>query len=418
LPATPFTTRRSERALDALTFFLADVQDGLGPFLAIYLVRNQDWPASSVGVAMASIVVGTLLVQVPAGGLIDRIYWKRWAVIGAAVVIGICSIVMVAIPTLPVVAVLQALTGASAAVMLPAVAGISLGLVGTARLPQRASRNEAFNHAGNVSAAVLAGAAGTFIGYWSIFYLVALMAALSAGAAFLIRETDIDHAVARGADVGEQHVVRATALFSNRALVYFLLAMFLFHFSNAAMLPLVGQKVSVGLGESAAALMSSCIVAAQIVMIPVALLTGRCADRFGRKPVFLIGFAVLAIRGMAYLASTSPYYLVAVQLLDGVGAGIYGVASVLVISDLTRGTGRFNLAIGALATFAGLGAAASNLAAGVIAEARGYDAGFLFLALVAIAGFAFYIGVIRESRPETAVALSESTAALSTSIDL
>ena len=126
---------RSLRALDALTFFLADVQDGLGPFLAIYLLRIQYWQPSSVGIAMASIVIGTLLAQVPAGGLIDRIHWKRSAVVAAAGLVAVCSIVIVAVPTLPVVAAMQALTGAAAAVMPPAIAGISLGLVGPALAP-------------------------------------------------------------------------------------------------------------------------------------------------------------------------------------------------------------------------------------------------------------------------------------------
>ena len=175
-----FKNRRSLRALDATVFFLADVQDGLGPFLAIYLLRVQSWNPSSVGVAMASMVLGTLTAQIPAGALIDRVRWKRAAVVIGAGVVATCCIVMGAMPTLPIVATMQALVGAAAAIMPPAIAGISLGLVGRKRFPRRTSRNEAFNHSGNVFAAVLAGTVGTLIGYWTIFYLVAMIAAASA----------------------------------------------------------------------------------------------------------------------------------------------------------------------------------------------------------------------------------------------
>ena len=156
------------------------------------------------------------------------------------------------------------------------------------------------------------------------------------------------------------------------------------------MLPLVGQKSSDGLKEGAAVLMSACIIAAQVVMVPVALAASRLAATWGRKPVFLIGFAVLPIRGLLYCLSVNPYYLVGVQLLDGIGAGIFGVVSVLVVADLTKGTGRFNLTQGALATATGIGAGLSNLLAGFVVKAAGFDAGFITLAAIAAAAAIFY----------------------------
>ena len=259
-------------------------------------------------------------------------------------------------------------------------------------------------------AAVLAGVVGTWLGYWAIFYLVAGMAVASAMSVLLIRTRDIDHAVARGAkDRSEQGVESVGALVRDRRLLFFLGAMFLFHFANAAMLPLVGQKVSDGHPETAAALMSACIIAAQVVMVPVALAAGGLADEWGRKKVFMLAFAVLPFRGLAYILSTNPVYLVAVQLLDGIGAGIYGVVGVVVISDLTRGSGRFNLAIGALATVAGLGAAASNLIVGFVAQAGGFNAGFAFLATVAAVGLLFFAVMIPETRIVDAPAVATKT---------
>jgi MFS family permease len=191
------------------------------------------------------------------------------------------------------------------------------------------------------------------------------------------------------------------SLFADRRILTFIASAVLFHFANAAMLPLVGQKSSDGLKDGAAIVMSACIIAAQLVMIPVALAASRLSASWGRKPVFLIGFGVLPIRGLLYCLSVNPIYLVAVQLLDGIGAGIFGVVSVLVVADLTKGTGRFNLTQGALATATGVGAGLSNLLAGFVVKAAGFDAGFIMLAAIAAAGTIFFWLAMPETRPST-----------------
>jgi predicted MFS family arabinose efflux permease len=261
-------------------------------------------------------------------------------------------------------------------------------------------RNEAFNHAGNVSAALLAGWVGDHIAHEGIFYLVAVMAAGTILATWLIRGKDIDYARARGAvEASGQPVsaARLRSLIEDRRIVNFILAVSLFHFANAAMLPLVGQKLTDGKHDDVATDMSACIIAAQLVMIPVSIAASRFADSWGRKPVFLIGFAALPIRGILYALSTNPYYLVSVQLLDGVGAGIFGVVGVLTVADLTRGTGRFNLMQGVLATAVGIGASLSNLLTGFIVYAAGYNAGFLALSAIAAAAAAFYTVAVPET---------------------
>ena len=164
----------------------------------------------------------------------------------------------------------------------------------------------------------------------------------------------------------------------------------MFHFANAAMLPLVGQKLALADRDIGTALMSVCIVAAQIVMVPMAMLVGAKADRWGRKPLFLAGFAILPIRGVLYTLSDNAYWLVGVQLLDGVGAGIFGALFPLVVADLTRGTGRFNVSQGAIGTAQGIGASLSNTVAGFIIVWAGYSAAFLFLGGVAALAFLLY----------------------------
>jgi predicted MFS family arabinose efflux permease len=307
--------------------------------------------------------------------------------------VAVGCVLLYLVPTLAVVVAAQVAIGAAAAIFPPAIAAITLGLVGRALMPKQTGRNEAFNHGGNVVAAALAGGVTYALGYGAMFLLVAGMATASIVAVAMIRESEIDHELARGADDGnEQHgqSIGIRVLFRDRRIGIFILSAVLFHFANAAMLPLVGQKSTDGLKEGAAVLMSACIIAAQVVMVPVALTASRFAESWGRKPVFLIGFTVLPIRGLLYCLGTNPYYLVVVQLLDGIGAGIFGVVSILIVADITKGTGRFNFTQGALATATGLGAGLSNLMTGFVVKAWGFDAGFLTLAAIATAAAIFF----------------------------
>jgi MFS family permease len=164
------------------------------------------------------------------------------------------------------------------------------------------------------------------------------------------------------------------------------------------MLPLVGQKLALQDKNLGTTLMSACIVAAQIVMVPMAMLVGAKADAWGRKPLFLIALSVLTIRGCLYPLSENPYWLVGVQLLDGVGAGIYGAVFPVIVADLMRGTGRFNVAQGAIITAQGIGAALSTTLAGIVVVQAGYSAAFLTLAGVAFVGLALYFFVMPETQ--------------------
>jgi MFS family permease len=190
---------RSLRALDALNIFLADVRDGVGPYLAIYLLATQHWDPASIGIAMSAMGIATVIAQTPAGWLIDTLKQKRLLIVGAALLVGISCAAITAVPTLPFIIGAQALNGIAVAVFPPAVAAITLGLVGPRRFAARMGRNEAFNHGGNVAAAALAGLAGYSLGREWIFYLVAAIGLASAVSVLFIRETEIDHQLARAA---------------------------------------------------------------------------------------------------------------------------------------------------------------------------------------------------------------------------
>jgi predicted MFS family arabinose efflux permease len=267
-------------------------------------------------------------------------------------------------------------------------------MVGPARFAVRVGRNEAFNHAGNVGAAILAGSLGYFMGREWIFYLVAAMAAASMVSVLFIEAEDIDYRLARAAasDRSETQPAAAPigALLRRQPIVMFAASVTLFHFANAAMLPLAGQMLSQGNAANASLYMSACVIAAQLVMIPVSAVAGTLAEKWGRKPIFLVGFAVLPVRGWLYTMSDDPLFIVAVQLLDGIGAGIFGVLWVTVVADLTKGTGRYNFALGAIAAAQGVGASLSNVTAGYVVGTWGYDAAFLMLSAVALAALTVY----------------------------
>jgi predicted MFS family arabinose efflux permease len=308
------------------------------------------------------------------------------------------------------VAATQALAASAGAIFAPAVAAVTLGIVGPKAFASRIGRNEAFNHAGNAVAATLAGVSAYFFGPIVVFWLLAAMAVGSIFSTLSIPAAAIDHHVARGLDDGnkpDDGGDRDTpsgfqVLLTCKPLLIFAAATVLFHFSNAAMLPLVGQKLALVNKDLGTTLMSVCIVAAQVVMVPVAILVGRNADAWGRKPIFAAALAVLALRGALFPLSDNPYWLVGVQLLDGVGAGIFGALFPLVVADLTRGTGHFNVSQGAIATAAGLGGALSAAVAGFIVVAAGYSAAFLFLAAIAAVGLALFVAMMPETGPNAA----------------
>jgi MFS family permease len=381
------------RALDALNFFLADVRDGLGPYLAIYLLTEQKWDEASIGAVMSIAALAGIVAQTPAGALIDSSTAKRALMVAAAIVVTLACLMLPLVHRFELVAATQALAAAAGAIFAPAVAAVTLGIVGPKAFARRTGRNEAFNHAGNAVAAAIAGITAYSFGPIVVFWLLAAMAIASVFAALSIPAGAINHHVARGLDDtaepgSEPHDKPSgfQVLLTCRPLLIFAVATVAFHFANAAMLPLVGQKLALVNRDLGTTLMSVCIIAAQMVMVPVAMLVGRNADRWGRKPIFAVALAVLTVRGALYPLSDNPYWLVSVQLLDGVGAGIFGALFPLVVADLTRGTGHFNISQGAIATAAGLGGALSTAVAGFIIVKAGYSAAFLFLAVVAGAG--------------------------------
>jgi predicted MFS family arabinose efflux permease len=392
-------TQRTLRGLDWLNFLLADVQTGVGPFLAIYLAGYQ-WDEERVGLALTVGGIAGILTQTPAGGLVDFVRSKR-ALVGVAVAALAAGALLIALfPSFWPVMGAQVFIGGTSSVFIPAICAMSLWVVGRAAFDTRQGRNQTFNSAGNVTAAVSMGILGYLVSNRSIFFFVVALAVPTILVLRLIRPEEIDYELARGANDGEKggKAESVRVLFRDRPLVLFLACAVMFHFANAAMLPLLGELLAKGQGRSSMLFMSACVVTTQFVITLLASWSGRKAGAWGRKPLLLIAFGVLPIRGALYTLTSNAALLVTIQVLDGVGAGIFGVVSVLVIADLTRGTGRFNLTLGAISTAVGIGASLSQVIAGGIVHHVGYRAGFLFLAGVASAAFAILYFFMPETR--------------------
>jgi MFS family permease len=401
--------RGANRALDAANFFLADVRDGLGPYLAIYLLTEQKWDEARIGVVMSVATIAGLVAQTPAGALVDASRAKRHIMAIAASIVTAASMSLPFFPSFWPVAISQGVAHAAGAIFPPAIAAVSLGIVGHRAFSARIGRNESFNHAGNAAAATLAGALAYVFGPVVVFFLLAAMSVASIVSVLAIPDAMIDHDLARGLHDSEPTTELARTrpsgidvLLTCRPLLIFALCVTLFHLSNAAMLPLVGQKLALADKNLGTSLMSACIIAAQIVMIPMAMLVGSKADRWGHKRFFLCALLVLPIRGALYTLSDSPVWLVCVQLLDGVGAGIYGAIFPVIVADLMRNTGRFNVAQGAIITAQGIGAALSTTLAGLIVVKAGYSAAFLTLGGVAALGLIVCYFMLPEARQNPA----------------
>jgi len=392
-------SRGTLRGLDWLNFLLADVQTGVGPFLAIYLAGYK-WNEERVGLALTVGGIAGILTQTPAGGLVDFLRSKR-ALVGVGVAALAAGALLIALfPWFWPIMGAQILIGGTSSVFIPAICAMSLGIVGRGAFDIRQGRNQTFNSAGNVMAAVSMGLLGYLVSNRSIFFFVVALAVPTILVLFMIRPAEIDYELARGANDGEKggKVESVRVLFQDRPLVLFLVCAVMFHFANAAMLPLLGEMLAKGHGRSSMMFMSACVVTTQFVITLLASWSGRKAGTWGRKPLLLIAFGVLPIRGVLYTLTSNTILLVAIQTLDGVGAGIFGVVSVLVIADLTRGTGRFNLTLGAITTAVGIGASLSQVIAGSIVHHAGSSAGFLFLAGVAATAFAILYFFMPETR--------------------
>jgi MFS family permease len=397
---------QSLHALEATNFFLADVQTGLGPFLAAYLA-GEGWEPGRVGLALSLGGIITVLLQTPAGALVDQLRSKR-LILGLASGVLALGAVLLSITAAPwAVYTAQVLIGGAGPFLAPTLAAVTMGIVGVTCFDRQFGKNQSFNSAGNVVCALLIAGISPIYGNRAIFITAALLTIPTVLAIRLIKRSDIDYDLARGGpkqDEGREVPTRASVtqtLLGDRVLLAFLVCAFLFHFANAAMLPQLGEMLSQGAKASAAPFMSACIIVTQVVIMCFAPAIGRLANLHGRKPLLLIGFGVLPVRAILYTLTHNSGSLIAIQLLDGIANAIFGVVSILVVADRTRATGRFNLVQGSLATAVGLGAALSTTFGGKLIQHFSFRISFLSLGAIAALALLLLWTAVPETLPSS-----------------
>jgi MFS family permease len=398
----PHPSRKSLRGLDWFIFFVADVQTGFGPFIAVYLT-SQKWTQVDIGLVLSAGGLVALLGQMPGGALVDAARSERLVAGVALTGIAVSALAYALLPVFPVVLSAAALHAAASCVLGPCIVAISLGLVGHGAIGERLGRNARFASIGNGSAAAAMGAIGYFFSPAWVFFVTAALLIPTLVALSQIRPAEVDPDRAHGGPV-EQKIDHSPAdvrtILRKRPLLILAGCALLFHLANAAMLPLMGSVLTMRSSERATVLIAACIVVPQLVVAAISPWVGHHAQLWGRRPFLLLAFASLAIRGLLFATITDPYLLVAVQVFDGITAAALGVMVPLMVADITRGTGRFNLAQGIVGTAVGIGASISPTLAGYLTDRFGSPVAFLALAMIAAAAFAAVWALMPETRAE------------------
>ncbi|WP_010183313.1 MFS transporter [Sphingomonas sp. PAMC 26605] len=400
--------RQGKRGLQALNFFMADMQAGIGPFLGVFL-QQRGWTAGPIGTVMTAGGIAGMLMTAPAGAFIDHTEKKRLVVIVTGIATVVASLLILLSQSAWVVTVSQVATAIAGAAIGPAVAGMTLGIVRQKGFNAQNGRNQAWNHAGNMIGAGLSGYLGYRFGMPAIFYLAAVFGVLAIITVLTIPESAIDHRAARGLEGkgdGEEDgggkAEGLRALLSNKPMLILAAALACFHLGNGAMLPLYGLAV-VGAGKGNAALfVAQTVVVAQAVMIVASLAAMRMASGKGYWLVMLISFAALPLRGALAGTFIEQWGVWPVQALDGIGAGLQSVAVPGLVACLLNGTGRVNVGQGAVMTVQGVGASLSPAIGGWLAQALGYHVAFYVLGSFALISIALWIGFAGTLRPACA----------------
>jgi predicted MFS family arabinose efflux permease len=397
--------------LDAVNFFLADVRGGLGAFVSVFLLTEAQWTAAQIGAVLTVSGLIGIMFHTPIGALIDATRAKRGLLVVAVALLALCAIAIERAPTGPVVFLADIIMAVLGGVFAPTVAALTLGLVAERDLAARLARNAVFDRIGNMFIAALVGVVGWWLSQRVTFYLVPLFALLSAWAVLSIPASAIDHERAR-AFAPNPRVVRAESwwrlLFHHKPLLVLAATVAMFHFANASMLPLVGQKLALAHPGFETALVSVCILVAQLVTIPVAIVVGIKADVWSHKVLLIAACLALALRGLSFAYFDSVPLLVAAQVLDGISGGILDVLIPLMLVDIVGGTGRYSMSRGLVGTVQGVGGSLSNVAAGAMVVWAGYAAAFAALVLVA-ATAALLVFVTLNRRNQTGAGDADST---------
>jgi MFS family permease len=391
---------RSSPALDLFNFFVADVQTGFGPFLRVYLT-TQKWTQGEIGVALSLATVTALVLQIPAGALVDEVRGKRVIAAAGLASIAAAALLLVNWPLRLPVILAQILRAAGSSVLSPAIAAISLNLAGHAHLGERLGRNARFASIGSAFAAFIMGMTGSYRSTATIFWLTA---ALCIPAALTLPRIRMRRRrLRRQRERPGMDWPGLRRLFTHRRMLVFIACIVMFHLANAAMLPVAAADITRRMSDSADLVIAACIFAPQAVVALLSHRVGRTRETAGRRPLLLLGWAAVPACGLLMAGLRGPYPLIAAQAIGGVGAAVFGVMLPLIADDLTWETGHFTLCLGVFGVAVSIGAVLSTALAGWLAGAAGASTAIGCLAVAGVAGTV----LLWIAMPETAPALVE-----------
>ncbi len=400
----------ASRGLDWFNLFVANIQTGFGPFIAVYL-SGQKWTQTAIGVALSVGTVSSMASQVPAGALVDAIRNKT-RVAAFSVLVFTASALMFAIYPIPLLVYLaEILHGLSSCTLGPAVAAMSLALAGRFGMARRLGRNARYSAIGNGLGAALMGACGQYFSERGVFYLTAALTLPALGALIPLRRFSLARSAAKTA-TDEPGRARVLSVLTDRRLLVFCGCAMLFTFANAPLLMLISGTLAAK-GSNPSLLIGACIVLPQVIVALASPAVGKFADRRGRRMVLIIGFLMLPIRALVFSTTANPALVIGVQVLDGVAAAGFGILVPLIVSDVAARSGHFNLSLGAVGFAIGIGSTLSTSAAGWVADHYGMRNAFYFLASVGLAAVLLALFAMPETRPTSDDAEDDADAASS-----
>jgi MFS family permease len=384
------------RGLDWLNLFVANIQTGFGPFIAVYLTGH-GWTETAIGFALSIGTVTAMASQVPAGALVDAISRKA-LVAGFSLLAFTASAFLLAVAPSPLFVYLaEILHGFSSCTLGPAIAAMSLVIVGRVGLGPRFGRNARFASIGNGVGAALMGAAGYYISDRAVFFLTAALTLPALATLVPLSRIDTGKREAPRRDPAGR--VPIGRVLGDRRLIIFAGSAALFTLANAAMLPLAGSMMTVHAGKVANLLIAAAIILPQIVVALSSPKFGRWAEERGRRPILLLGFSMLPLRGLAFALTADPAWMLAIQVADGIAAACFGIMVPLITSDIAGSTGHYNLSLGFVGFAIGVGGTFSTSLAGLIADRYSNSAAFLLLGGIGLAATVLILIALPETRP-------------------
>lgn len=441
--------------LGLVALFLGELRDGLTMInmQSAFLIVSKNYSEKQAGILFFVFGMSQFLFQTPAGYIMDYTDWKVGWLASASITTTALTLLTASTAqdngaNLGWMIFIKFIQGAVTALIPPGLNSITQGIVGSDGMTRQVANNEMRNHFGT-AIIVLTGSVAAFYMYPDIGLLFLVSPIACVGVIFFllrIDPADIDHDAARGlksdrdasdyslaqedgvpssgksqepsilgnvsfnfgaSDKG--HVDGASSpltLLRDTTLLVFTVLVFLFHVSNGTVLPLVMQTLAIGEGSVGILMSGLCIIVAQFFMVASAKICGDYSGLWGRKTLFLIGLSSVPVRCFILYVLTGikeaqeehstvlQVIILSTQILDGVGAGVFGTMYILVTSDISAGTGRFSLTLGLTTAAMSIGGTVSGYLGQALAQDLGYRTAFLilgFMSCVPAAGYLLFM---------------------------